>query len=64
MHFNKAGGQLFKARELDGEEQLVLLGYGQLEMVRGDYKAAKVPVAVSYLCRQGSNQCGHPTSCG
>ena len=45
---NKAGGQLFKARELDQHEQLVYLGYGQLEVVRGELKAAKVPVLWSY----------------
>ena len=40
----KAGGQLYKARELDAHEQLVFLGYGQLDVVRGDFKAAEVRI--------------------
>ena len=39
---SKAGGQLFKARQLDEDEQLVHLAYGQLNIIRGDLKLAKV----------------------
>ncbi len=47
---SKARGQLFKARELDKHEQLVLLGYGQLDVVRGELKLAKVLIIVWSVC--------------
>jgi hypothetical protein len=44
---SKAGSQLYKARELDPNEQLVHLAYGQLNIIRGDLKLAKVTTPMS-----------------